>query len=565
MRYHGRILKQTVVLQETHFTINKVKIRRNFESGELMIVETGTTISENLANPNGFIIDSGTYVLPKIVIPCAYQTIKSIMGTPTPTLADGGVVITSETHQVHIHTHGTLNPPDKCPLQGTYRETGHPDIVVFEPRTGPNSPEVTFSPIDPRQISIPNMVTLKVEWALFKTSKKFGLVHNISKQAECSDLKRLTDGGQDRPELQGTTETLLYAKGEMLYNVKCPKIKVGLDLTLGDSRCYKYLPVMVKQSGRPADKRFLIPGSRLLSNISDSEPCDSALKVPRGYITTEGLWVAMSPRPRVLVAPTELQIEVLTSPDTYEAEAKGGAYMDRDLAEWARAFAWDARQTITQTYEGRLSQSMTLAEQFQQGFSREQFAKYLDDIESQASFLSFLDPIKAYLTPKLIFIGSMCSLTICCFTGVMSLHGAYRYIQQSRLAQVTISVVTVLKLLCCAPAAILADEMYRHSFAASMDRDYGHIPEIRRAERRRTVKAITALKTDTKKPAVPQPECNYSEALLPLNKTAPSAPMYEGKGSTITAIPTIVPFVYPQVPGISGLNHDIQRPLPNIL
>ena len=357
----------------------------------------------------------------------------------------------------------------------------------------------------------------------------------------------------------------------MLYNVKCPKIKVGLNLTLGDSRCYKYLPVMVKQSGRPADKRFLIPGFRLLSNISDSEPCDSALKVPRGYITTEGLWVAMSPRPRVLVAPTELQIEVLTSPDTYEAEAKGGAYMDRDLAEWARAFAWDARQTITQTYEGRLSQSMTLAEQFQQGFSREQFAKYLDDIESQASFLSFLDPIKAYLTPKLIFIGSMCSLTICCFTGVMSLHGAYRYIQQSRLAQVTISVVTVLKLLCCAPAAILADEMYRHSFAASIDRDYGHIPEICRAERRRTVKAITTLKADTtvdpltKKPAVPQPECNYSEALLPLNKTAPSAPMYEGKGSTITAIPTIVPFVYPQLLGILCLNRDIQRPLPNIL
>ena len=397
-----------------------------------MIVETGTTISENVANPNGFIIDSGTYILPKIVIPCAYQIIKSIMGTPTPTLADGGVVITSETHQVHIHTHGTLNPPDKCPLQGTYRETGYPDIVVFEPRTGPNSPEVKFSPIDPRQISIPNMVTLKVEWALFKTSEEVwpsSTTYPSRPNVPISNC--LTDGGHDRPELQGLTETLLYANGEMLYNIKCPKIKVGLDLTLGDFRCYKYLPVIIKQNGRPADKRFLIPGSRLLSNISDSKPCESTLKVPRGYITTEGLWVAMSPRPRVLVAPTELQIEVLTAPDTYESEAKGGAYMDRDLAEWARAFAWDARQTITQTYEGRLSQSMTLADQFQQGFSREQFTKYLDDIESQSSFLSFLDPIKAYLTPKLIFIGSMCSLTICCFTRVMSLHGAYRYIQQS--------------------------------------------------------------------------------------------------------------------------------------
>ena len=85
VRYHGRILKQTVVLQETHFTIKTVKIRRNFDSGELMIVETGTTVPAHLTNPNGLVIDSGTYVLPKIVIPCAYQVIKSILGTPNPT------------------------------------------------------------------------------------------------------------------------------------------------------------------------------------------------------------------------------------------------------------------------------------------------------------------------------------------------------------------------------------------------------------------------------------------------------------------------------------------------
>ena len=366
-------------------------------------------------------------------------------------------------------------------------------------------------------------------------------------------------------------ETLLYAKGEILYNVKCPKIKVGLDLTLGDDRCYKYLPVVVRQNGRPADKRFLIPGSRLLSNISDSEPCEAALKVPRGYHTTEGIWVAMSPRPRSLVPPAKLQIEVLTTPDTYETEAKGGAYMDRDLAEWARAFAWDARRTITQTHEGWISQSMSFADQFQQGLSREQFARYLDDIKSQASFMSFLNPIRAYLTPKLIFIGSLCSVTICCFTGAMSLHGAYRYIQQSRVAQVTVSVITVMKLLCCAPAEILADEMYRHSFAASMDRNYGHIPELRRAERRRAVRTMPAIKSEPtnnildKVPDGKQVEGTYSEALLPLVKTTPSTPVYEGKGSIITSLPTIVPFIYPQIQGTSGLNHETQRPLPHVL
>ena len=60
--------------------------------------------------------------------------------------------------------------------------------------------------------------------------------------------------------------------------------------------------------------------------------------------------------------------------------------MDRDLAEWARAFAWDARRTITQTYKERISQSMGFADQFRQGFSREQFTNYLNTIEAQASF-----------------------------------------------------------------------------------------------------------------------------------------------------------------------------------
>ena len=83
----------------------------------------------------------------------------------------------------------------------------------------------------------------------------------------------------------------------------------------------------------------------------------------------------------------ELQIEVLTTPDTYENEAKGGAYMDRDLAEWARAFSWDARRTITQTYKERISQSMGFADQFREGFTREQFTNYLNTIEAQASFI----------------------------------------------------------------------------------------------------------------------------------------------------------------------------------
>ena len=244
-KYKGRVMKQAMILQETHFTIRKVKIRKNFDSGDLMIVESSTTIPAHLVKSGGFSIDSGTYIIPRIKTPCAYQIIKPFLGTAEPTNHPDDLIITSQTGQVHIHTHGRLNPPDKCPIQGTYRKTGHLNIIVFQPSEGPTTAEeAEFNSIDARQVSIPNMITLKVEWALYKTSKKFGLVHDVSQQAECAALKRLTSGDQTQPELQGSSESLLYAKGEMLYDVKCPRIEASLDLTTSDSRCYKYLPVV---------------------------------------------------------------------------------------------------------------------------------------------------------------------------------------------------------------------------------------------------------------------------------------------------------------------------------
>ena len=104
-----------------------------------MIVETGTTIPKHLTTPGGFSIDSGTYVTPHVKEPCAYQIIKSFRGTTNPTAIKDYLVITSQRDQVHIHTHGMLNPPSICPIQGTYRKTGHPNIVVFQQPDGPVS------------------------------------------------------------------------------------------------------------------------------------------------------------------------------------------------------------------------------------------------------------------------------------------------------------------------------------------------------------------------------------------------------------------------------------------
>ncbi len=131
MKSHGVLFKQSMVLQETHFTVRKVKIRKNFDSGDLMLVESGTTIPANLIGSGGFTIDTGTYIIPQIKTPCAYQIIKEFSGSSAPTNEPDELIITSQQGQVHLNTHGRLNPPDKCPVQGSYLKTGHLNIIVF--------------------------------------------------------------------------------------------------------------------------------------------------------------------------------------------------------------------------------------------------------------------------------------------------------------------------------------------------------------------------------------------------------------------------------------------------
>ena len=276
-KYKGKVMKQAMILQETHFTIRKVKIRKNFDSGDLMLVESSTTIPAHLTKSGVFSIDSGTYIIPRVQTPCAYQIIKTFLGSDKPTNRPDDLITTSQ-NRTSAHPHS---------WKIKTHQTGHLNIIVFQPSPGlTTAEEAKFDNIDARQVSIPNMITLKVEWALYKTSKKFGLVHDVSQQAECTALKRLTSGDQTQPELQGSSESLLYAKGEMLYDVKCPRIEASLDLTTTDNRCYKYLPVV---TGNPPVRRFLIPGSRLLSNVSEIEPCEDAQKVPEDIYLQEGI------------------------------------------------------------------------------------------------------------------------------------------------------------------------------------------------------------------------------------------------------------------------------------
>ena len=84
MKHHGTLFKQSVILQETHFTIQKVKIRKNFDSGDLMLVESSTTIPAHLVGMGGFTIDSGTYIIHRSRPHVLTKSLRSSSGRAHP-------------------------------------------------------------------------------------------------------------------------------------------------------------------------------------------------------------------------------------------------------------------------------------------------------------------------------------------------------------------------------------------------------------------------------------------------------------------------------------------------
>ena len=85
-----------------------------------------------------------------------------------------------------------------------------------------------------------------------------------------------------------------------------------------------------------------------------------------------------------------------------------------------------------------------------------------------------------------------------------------------------------------------------------MDRDYGHIPELRRAERRRAMKSLPAVRSEQQNTGSDevteerQAEGTYSEALLPLVKAIPSAPRTSRRDPSS---PLYCPICLPSDPG----------------
>ena len=102
-------------------------------------------------------------------------------------------------------------------------------------------------------------------------------------------------------EEETETEVSLRAQRVILagetswYSLKCPQTEVQLAMDWDTHTCFKELPVWINADKPHRSLRFLVPGSRLLLNVSLPDSCITNNRLPPGYQTTSGEWVALTP------------------------------------------------------------------------------------------------------------------------------------------------------------------------------------------------------------------------------------------------------------------------------
>ena len=139
----------------------------------------------------------------------------------------------------------------------------------------------------------------------------------------------------------------------------------------------------------------------------------------------------------------------------------------------------------------------------------------------------------------------------------MSIHGAYKYVQQSRMAKVTVSAMTIAKLVCCAPATLLTDNKFVTN--RQVIEDHQLIIAARKREDKRRRRAWIDPDMDFDQSIYeefnPYAACEVKQQQDP---SAPGIPV--GVDKSTTRIDE-VPFVYPTIMPTTTLANILNNPV----
>ena len=78
-----------------------------------------------------------------------------------------------------------------------------------------------------------------------------------------------------------------------------------------------------------------------------------------------------------------------------------------------------------------------------------EFSKYINSITSKLPMDPWVSILTHWLMARLTVLGGICSIIVVCSVTCSSIYSAVSYIRTTRIANVTASMWTIMKLLCC--------------------------------------------------------------------------------------------------------------------
>ena len=185
-----------------------------------------------------------------------------------------------------------------CPTNYWWTETEDSRVRVASGVSKNSDKKEQFAELTEEEVLPTTSTDSQLDYAFYKIVKAVEAL-----MERCLNIKTWRDGiGTD---VITRAQQVILAGETSLYSLKCRQLKVQLATDWDTQTCFKELPVWVDADKPHQSLRFLVPGSRLLLNSSQPESCLTDSKLPPGYQTTEGEWVALNPQLHILMSPRE--------------------------------------------------------------------------------------------------------------------------------------------------------------------------------------------------------------------------------------------------------------------
>ena len=104
-----------LAIEDLEVTMQRVTIREDFDSRDLVVLENGVSIPAQFRQEAGVIADFETLMFQKQRPPCRWKRIRDITVSQLPRVGDEGIGLVDEGQRVHITIHDPVVGSQNCP------------------------------------------------------------------------------------------------------------------------------------------------------------------------------------------------------------------------------------------------------------------------------------------------------------------------------------------------------------------------------------------------------------------------------------------------------------------